>query len=362
MRDGFLLYWSEVGNKAGGRPVSVLPEGKGTNKPDEGLTKARKLVERDRVHMLGGITATPVAYALRTYVIEKKMPTVIMTAGADELTQKLRSEYIFRASFSNSDSSHPLGEWAYKHGYRKAVIIALDYGAGYEHIGGFARTFTDAGGQVIQEIYVPIGAPDYAPYLSQIRRDADVVSVAIFGADALRFVLQYQEFGMKEKIPLIGKWPLTDEVFLQRLGNAGIGIVTSGHWTSTIDTPQNKRFVEAYQARYKRPPSAYSEQGYEGAQVIAQALDAVKGNAESKEAFMAALRKVEVDAPRGRVRLDAFQNVVHTIYIQKVVKKDGRLEHAVIASYPNVSQFWKWSADAYMAMPSYPEMKGKWAR
>ena len=55
MRDGFLLYWGQVGNKAGGRTVELLLENKGTAKPDEGLTKARKLVERDKVHILGGV-------------------------------------------------------------------------------------------------------------------------------------------------------------------------------------------------------------------------------------------------------------------------------------------------------------------
>src|SRR2546427_13167545 len=64
LRDGFLLYWSEVGNKAGGRPVEVHLESKTSCKADEGLTKARKLVERDPVHVLGGIICTPVAYAL----------------------------------------------------------------------------------------------------------------------------------------------------------------------------------------------------------------------------------------------------------------------------------------------------------
>ena len=166
MRDGFLLYWSRVGDKAGGRVVEVLLESKGTCKPDEGLTKARKLVERDRVHILGGIICTPVAYALRSYVIEKKTPLIIMNAGADGLTQKQRSEYIFRSSYANSEGMHALGDWAYRQGYRKAVLMASDFGAGIENVGGFARTFTEAGGQVIQEIYPPLGAPDFAPYLA----------------------------------------------------------------------------------------------------------------------------------------------------------------------------------------------------
>ncbi len=361
LRDGFLLYWSEVGNKAGGRPVEVLLESMASNKADEGLTKARKLVERDHVHILGGIIETPVAYALRGYVIEKRTPIVIMNAGADELTKKLRSPYIFRSSFSNSDGSHPTGEWAYQQGYRKMVLVASDFGGSIEHIGGVARTFTEAGGQVIQELYPPTGTADFAPYLAQIRRDADVVVTAIFGADALRFVKQYAEFGLKGKIPLVGK-ALTLEDVLPAQGDAAVGVVSVFQYSTALDNPVNKRFVEAYTAKYKRTPTGMSDQAYVGAQMIAKALEAVKGNIENQEAFLTALRGVEVDAPRGKVKLDAFQNPIHTIYILKVEKRGGVLQNIPIASYPNTNQFWKWTPEQFMAMPGYADMKGKWAK
>ncbi len=362
MRDGFLLYWGEIGNKAGGRAVEILSETKGTAKPDEGLTKARKLVERDRVHVLGGIISTPVAYALRSYVIEKKTPLVIMNAGADGLTQKQRSEYIFRSSYSNSQCMHALGDWAYKQGYRKAILMGSDFGASYENVGGFARTFAEAGGQIIQEVYPPLGAPDFAPYLAQVRRDGDVVAVQFAGADALRFVNQYAEYGLKGKLPLIGKGALTDEVILPQEGDAALGIVTCFQWSAALDFPESKRFVTAYAAKYKRPPTIFAEQGYVGAQMIAKALDAAKGNVENREVFLTALRTVEVDAPRGRVKLDAFQNPIDTSYIRKVEKRDSGLQNTVIASYPNTTQFWKWTPEAFMAMPAYGDMKGKWAK
>jgi branched-chain amino acid transport system substrate-binding protein len=362
MRDGFMLYLTEVGSKAGGRTIEVIQESIGSNKPDEALTKARKLVERDNVHILGGVNATPEAYALRAYVNEKRIPTVIMLAGADGLTQHQKSSYVFRSSFANSDSSHPLGEWAYKQGYRKTVIIAQDFGAGYEQIGGFARTFIEAGGQIIQEIYPPLGAPDFAPYFGRIRQDADVVTVFVAGADALRFVNQYAEFGLKGKLPLIGKGYLVDEPILPRQGDNALGIITSLHWSAALDTPVNRRFLAAYAAAFKRPAATYSEQGYVGAQMIVKSLEAVKGNTENQQAFLAALARVEVDAPRGKVRLDAYHNPIHPVYIRKVEKKDGVLQNTVIATYPNTSQFWKWSPEAYLAMPTYADMKGKWVK
>jgi len=362
MRDGFLLYWSEVGNKAGGRPVELFPEGKASLRPDEAVTKARKLVERDGVHIIGGILETADAYALRSYLIEKKMIVMLMGTGAIDLTQKHRSEYIFRSAFTSNDSSHPLGDWAYKQGYRKAVLMASDLVVGHEMMGSFARTFTDLGGRIIQEIYPPPAVPDFAPYLAQLRRDADVVSAFFGGSDAIRFVNQYTEFGLKEKIPLIGKGFVTDESILPRMGDNALGIVTGHQWSAALDTPTNKRFLEAYMAKYRRPASGYAEATYLGSQMIAQALETVRGAIENREAFLAALKKVEVDAPRGKVKLDAYQNVVHPIYIRRVEKKDGILQNAVIATYPNTTQFWKWTPEEYMAMPPYPEMKGKWAK
>jgi len=362
MRDGNLLYWNQAGNRAGGRRVELLLESTGSNKPDEGLTKARKLVDRDRVHILTGVLETPVAYALASYVNEKKVPLMINIAGADGLSQKQRSEYVFRSSFSNSQASHPLGEWAYRQGYRKMVLLASDFAAGHEHIGGVARTFVGAGGQVIQEIYPPLGAPDFAPYLAQIRRDADVVAVAIFGADAMRVVAQYAEFGLKGKIPLIGKGGLTDEAFLDKMGDAALGIVVAFNWSAALDTLENRRFREAFESKYKRPVSLTAEAGYVGAQMIAKALDSVKGDVEAVDALLAALKRVEIDAPRGQVKLDAFHNPLQAVYILKTERKDGQLQNTPIANYPNTSQFWTWTPDAFMALPSYVEHKGKWAK
>ena len=362
MRDGVLLYWSQVGNKVAGRRVEIVAEATGSNKPDEGLTKAKKLVERDHAQILGGIIETPVAYALRPYVNERKIPLLIMNAGADGLTQKQRSDYIFRNSFSNSQASLPLGDYIYKQGHRKMVIMASDFAAGHEHIGGVAKTFIAAGGQVIQEIYPPLGVSDFAPYLAQIRRDADVVSTAIFGADAARFVAQYAEYGLKGKIPIIAKGGLTDEGFLQKLGDAAVGIVVSYHYSAALDTAENRRLAELWEKQYKRPLTPLAEQGYVGSQIMARALEAVKGDIENLDAFLGALRKAEIDAPRGRMKLDAFQNPVQATYMLRTERKGGVLQNVPIATYQNVGQFWTWTPEEFMAMPPYAELKGKWAK
>src|SRR5215831_9927024 len=124
MRDGNLLYWSQAGGRAGGRRVELLTESTGSNKPDEGLTKARKLVERDHVQILTGVLETPVAYALSGYVNDKKIPLMNNIAGADGLSQKQRSEYVFRSSFSNSQAQVTVRSRA-KSGSRRGCKRAL---------------------------------------------------------------------------------------------------------------------------------------------------------------------------------------------------------------------------------------------
>jgi branched-chain amino acid transport system substrate-binding protein len=362
MRDGFLLYMNEVGNKAGGRPLEIHLETKPTNKPDDGLTKAKRLVEREKVHILGGVVSSPVAYALRGYVIEQKLPFVIMNAGADGLTQRQRSEWIFRSSYANCQSAHPLGDWVHKQGYKKVVVAGSDFVTGHESIGPFARVYTELGGQVIQEIYPPLGTPDFAPYLTQIRKDADAAVVLFAGADAVRWVKQYEEYGLKARLPLIGKGSITDEQILPQQGDAALGIVSTLQWSAALDTPQNRKFLTAYESKYKRPATQYAEQGYVGAQMIVKALDAVRGNAEDKPAFLAAMKKVEIDAPRGPVHLDDYNNPVQTVYVLRTERKGGQLQNSVIGSYPKVSQFWKWTPEQFLAMPAYPDLKGKWAK
>jgi len=96
--------------------------------------------------------------------------------------------------------------------------------------------------------------------------------------------------------------------------------------------------------------------------MMAKALETVKGNVENQTAFLDALRRFEADAPRGKVKIDAYHAPIHTVYNLKVEKKAGALQNVPIASYPNTSQFWKWNPDAFTAMTPYAEVEGKWAK
>lgn len=355
---GFKLYLNEIGNKVEGRAIEVVIEDTETN-PATGLTKARKLVEQHKVDIVAGIISDAVGYAVAPYIIEQKVPLVLTIASGDKQTKKLFNRYVFRASYSNSQLSHPLGEWLFKHGHRNIALVGLEYAWGYETLGGVAKTFIEQGGRVVQEIYVPLGMFDFMPYTMAVKPQADAV-VGIFGGSlALNFVRAYQEAGLKRRIPLFGT-VLTEESILPEEGEAALGAVTVLNYART-GTSVNRRFLENYKAAYNIEVSFVAEQSYTGARMIVEAIKAVRGNIEDKDAFLDALEKVEFEAPRGPFKLDKFHNPVQNVYIRKVVRSDGKLENKVIDTISRVSQFWKWSPDEFMKFPDYSDMGGKWS-
>jgi branched-chain amino acid transport system substrate-binding protein len=343
LRDGFKLYLDEIGNKVAGRQIIFIDEDD-EGKPEVGLVKAKKLVEKDQVHILAGIISSGVAYAVRDYVIASKVPLVITNAGANKLTQDQRSPFIFRTSFANGQQDLAGGWYAYaKLGARRVIMMGSDYAAGHEKGDGFKKAFQFMGGEVVEEIYPPLGTNDFAPYLAKITNYVGKVdrTWAFFaGSDAIRFVNQYQEYGLKEKLKLFCEEGVTDEANLPSQKDAALGIESYARYCIGYDSPENRKFVKEYRKKYNYDPGSLSEGGYVGAKFIVKALEAVKGKIENQEAFLKALRGVKFEAPRGPIRFDEHQNVIFNTFIERVEKRDGKYNNEVVYVIPDVNQYW----------------------
>jgi branched-chain amino acid transport system substrate-binding protein len=354
MYSGCDLYWQETGWQVAGRKLEVILEDN-EGLPATALTKARKLVESDKVHLLAGIILSNVAYALVPYVEAQGIPTVYPINSADDLTQRKRPKWLIRTGFSAGGNMHPFGEYAARTlGYKRVVTIGLDYAFGWETVGGFHKSFEDNGGQVIQKLWVPLNVQDYGPYLAQIKKDADAVFVLALGRWTLLFAKEYAASGLRGRIPLIAGGTYTDEHILPQLGDESIGVVSAHHYSAVLDTPANRRFRAAFEKAYHRTPSFYSENCYTGARIINEAITAIGGRVEDRAALMAALRRVEItDAPRGPVKMDPYGNPTQNIYVRKVERASGTLQNTVIHTYTNVSQFWKYNPEEFLKQPVY---------
>jgi len=354
MVNGLNMWLGENKNQIAGRAVEVIVEDS-QGQPNVALTKLRKLVESDKVHILIGEVFAHIGYALAPKVDEYKVPMLYPVIAADDLTQRKPAKWVVRNGWTSSQPSHPFGEYAAKTlGYKKIVTIGIDYAFGWEVIGGFQRTFEENGGQVVQKLWAPLNTTDFAPYLAQIRRDADAVFALMVSGSALRFPKQYQDAGLKATMPLIGGGTTFDEFVLPSLGDEAIGGITPLIYSAGIDTPANRRFVKEYRTKFTKMPSYYSEVSYTSGRWINEAAKGIGGDVEDREKFLAALKKVEIpDAPRGPIKLDAHGNPIQNIYIRKVEKKDGELWNTVIHTYPGVSQFWKYPPEEYLKQPVY---------
>ena len=354
MINGLQLYLVEQGGKLAGREVKLIIEDD-EGKPATGLTKVRGLVEGQGINILLGPVSAAIGYAIAPYVDQKKIPTIYPIVAADDITQRKRSAWIVRPSWSSSQPSHPFGKWVYDNlGYRKIAMICYDFAFGWEVAAGFHRTFEEAGGQIVQKLWPPLGNADFAPYITRLRRDVDAIYAVFSGADALRFAKQLAESGLREKLSLIGGGTFTDEHVLRSMGDEVLGVVTALHYSAALTNPANQKFAKAYEAKYKQVPSYYSEGPYVAGLMLKTALEATGGDVENGEKLMTALRRVDLsESPRGPVKLDDFGNPVENIYVRKVERVGGRLQNTVIHTFPSVSQFWIYKAEDYLKSPAY---------
>ena len=354
MENGITLFLDEQKQTLGGRPVqlTVLDSG-GT--PAGTLAKARELVEQRKVHVITGPLAAFEAYAIAPYVNAQKVPTISPSAAADDLTQRKATPFFVRATSSSSQPTQPFGTYAAKTlGYKKIATIADDFAFGHEVVAGFHQAFEDAGGEIVQKLWPPLGAADQSPYIGQLRRDVDAVFIGFAGVASLRFLKQFEDAGLKGKIPVLANQTATDEALLRNMGDEAVGVVSAMNYSAALDLAPNRKFVAAYRKAFGSDPGYYSVGAYTAGLFLKQALDRVGGKVEDTDTFLKALRGVAIpDAPGGPIRLDKYGQPVHNIYIRRVERKDGRLQNTVIQTIENVSQFWTYPEADFLKAPPY---------
>jgi branched-chain amino acid transport system substrate-binding protein len=358
MASGFQMYMDEVGGDFGGAKVKLIVEDT-VGKPDTAVTKARKLILQDKVHMLVGGLLASAGYALAPVSTSEKTVYIASVPAADDLTQRdlAKYPYFVRTGWTSSQPSHPYGQWACDQGYKRIAAIGADYAFGYEVIGGFQKAFEDCGGKIVQKIWAPLGTKDFGPYIPSIRQDADAIFTLMVGPMSLQFPKQLAAAGVKK--PVLGGGTSYDEFVLPSMGDEVIGHYSALQYSGALDTPKNAAFVKAYRAKFGRVPSYYSESNYTTAQMIHEAMKANKGKFPAPEEFVKQIAALKIDTVRGPVSFDDMRNPVQNIYIKKIEKKQmfgyGKAElwGTVVKTYPNVSQFWTYGKDKFLKQPLY---------
>jgi branched-chain amino acid transport system substrate-binding protein len=334
--NGMSLYFDSIGWTVAGRKIELVKEDDQFN-PQAGLQKAKKLLQSDNVDILTGCQASNVALAVLNYAKQQGAFYVVTGAGSDAITWE-RNPFVFRTSLSSWQLSAPMAEWVYANLAKEIVLTGSDYAGGRDVIAEFRAPFVKKGGKVIKEIYPPLGTTDFSAYLTDIRSISPPATYNFMpGTDAVRFMQQYDEFGMKQKIPMTG-FALIDSLTLKVLGRAGLDVTTSTIYTDTVDNPESVKFAAEYHEKYKTYPDLFSDYGFVAGRVLAETLKATDGDTTNKERLAEAMVKVSFQVPRGLFRFDPVtHNPIQDVYICKCAELDGgRIGNKVIATVKDV--------------------------
>lgn len=324
IENGFRLALAENGDKLGGREIEFFKVDDESN-PAKAIENATRLVQRDRVDVLLGSVHSGVQMGIHKVARETGVLNIIPNAGVHVVTRAQCAPNVFRTSFTNAQPTLALGKVMVERGHKKAVWITWNYAAGDEAFEGFEQSYIAAGGTIIKKLGLPFPNVEFQALLTEIASlRPDAVACFFAGGGAAKFLRDYHAAGLSRSIPLYGSGFLTEGV-LEAAGEAAEGVLTTLHYSDSLDTPRNKQFRLDYVKAFKAQPDVYAVQGYDAGLLLVQGANAVKGDLTNKKALYAALEGATIDSPRGKWTMSKAHNPVQDIYLRQVVNKDNKV-------------------------------------
>ncbi len=336
--DAFMLGIEHLGGKLGGATVQVIKEDDQL-KADLGVQLAQKLMERDKVDIITGVTFSNVMMAIHKPITDANVLLVGSNAGPSPLTGKGCHKNFFSTSWNNDSLHESMGQHATDTGYKKVYLLAPNYQAGKDALSGFKRMYK---GSVIDEVYTTVNQPDYSAEIAQLQAaKPDAIYVFYPGGMGVNFVKQYQQAGLLGKLPMLST-STVDGTTLPALKDIALGAVTGSPYSPDIDNPQNKKFVDDFKKKFNRVPSLYAAQSYDAAMLINAALAKTGGRADNRDILRAALKSAEFKSVAGPFKFNTNQFPIRNFY-RVDVAKDATGQ----AAFVNKGVVLKDHADAY---------------
>ncbi|HEY1459843.1 MAG TPA: ABC transporter substrate-binding protein [Casimicrobiaceae bacterium] len=318
------LYMQQHGDMVAGRSIELIVKDDTGLAPETTKRIAQDMVVQDKVQVLAGFGLTPLALAAAPVATEAKVPMIVMAAATSIIPS--RSPFIVRSGFALPQVTAPIADWAAKNKIKRVVTMVTDYGPGLDAEKTFVKRFTEAGGTVVESLRTPLRSPDYAPFLQRVK-DAkpDALFVFVPSGEGTAVMKQFNDRGLAAAgIALIGTGDVVDDDLLDAIGPPALGVVTSFHYSAAHPSPENKAYVNAFMNANKgMRPNFHSVGGYDGMNLIYEALKKTNGNSDG-EKLVEAMKGLSWVSPRGPMTIDpATRDVIQTVYIRKVEMRDG---------------------------------------
>ena len=332
------VYQDQFGTSVDGKEIEFIWRDTGGPNPDLAKALAQELVVKDQVDYLAGLVFTPNAFAVAPIAERAQVPTVIWNAATSSVNTK--SDYFVRTSFTLPQLAVPTANYALEQGLRKIIITVSDYAPGHDAERAFTEQFTQGGGEIVEQIRMPLDTTDFAPFIQRVK-DSDADAVFVFlpaGPITYAYTKAYNDNGLRAAgIDFLGNLE-TEEAALDTLGDDAIGLVTGQHYSQAHDSEVNHAFVGRLQEMFPGSVANFVSVGaYDGVHVIYEMVAAGGNPAEQIDA----LKGMSWESPRGPISMDArTRHVTQNIYMRRVAKdENGKLfneEFLTIADQPDL--------------------------
>ena len=331
----------------GGHKVELLKRDTAGPAPDRAKRLMQELVTRDHVAIITGVNFSNEGFAMMDVCKEAMVPTVIMLAGANGMTDGC--PYAARISFAMWQAGYPMGEYAAtKMGLKTAAIAYANYAPGKDSSAAFRNAFEKAGGKILGDVPLPFpNIPDFTPFLQRIK-DLKPDAIYVFvpaGKWSTGIMKTYADLGMRQAgIKLIGPGDITQDTELPNMGDVPVGVVTVHHYSAAATRPENLAFVKAWKEAYgaNSSPDFFGVQGWDGMKLIYDVIEKSKGKV-TPDSFLAVAKGWKYDkSPRGPIMIDPVtRDIVDNQYVRRVEMKDGKLANTEIDTIPMVKDPWR---------------------
>jgi branched-chain amino acid transport system substrate-binding protein len=338
--DGLMLGIELLGGSLGGQKARVLREDDQL-KPEVGNLIVQKFIEKEKVDVIVGLGFSNVLMAESKRIRDSGVVALSTNAGPAPLAGKMCMPNLFVMGWQNDGMSEAMGRYVQEKGYKRAYLMAPNYQAGKDKLGGFKRTYK---GEIVDEVYTTLGQPDYSAELSAMQAaKADALFVFYPGGNGINFVQQMRGMGLINKIPVFTD-SVIDSTTLVALKKQAVGVVFGANWAPILDNAHNRKFVQAFQAKYKRMPSEYAVSGFDAAYLLDAAVRKSGGKVPDKKAFAAAVKAAGSQFPsvRGKFAFNTNNMPIQNYYAFQVIEQGSGI------SFKMLSQVLTDHQDAYV--------------
>lgn len=327
--DAFMLAIEQKGGKLGSVPVDVIKEDDQL-KPDLGVQVVQKLIQKDKVSLITGVTFSNVMMALAKPLADSGVLFVGSNAGPAPLAGKQCNANFFFTSYQNDNQAEVVGKYATDQGFKKMMLLAPNYQSGKDQMSGFKRFYK---GAVVGEIYTQLNQPDYSAELAQIQAASpDAIFTFFPGGMGVNFIKQMNQAGLLGKVPLLTVTTV-DGTTLPAIKDAALNALAGAAWGPDLANPVNVAFVNAFEKKYGRIPSQFAAQGYDAALLIDSALTKTQGSVDDRNALRLALKAANFSSVRGAFKFNSNGFPIQDQHVFQVAKDaQGRVSLKKIAT------------------------------